>query len=280
MTALIPLLARPAPKADYRIPYGRLVPQFGDLWLPSRHGGSRLPLILFFHGGWWRSEYDLSYAAHLCAALKAEQIAVWSIEYRRLGETDGGWPATFLDTAAGFDHAAVLARTFPLDMERIYAMGHSAGAHLAFWNAGRKHIPCDSEIFCPPPPFSPQRVIALAGAVDLRSAIDLAKNSPFAHVQDRIHSFLGGGAADFPQRYQAANPAELLPFQVPQLILQGAKDDQIPPDLPVQFAARSLASGDAARVHIIPEADHFDLVDPMSSAWPAVLDAVKVSIFG
>ena len=57
----------------------------------------------------------------LCAALKAIGIAVWSIEYRRVGSTGGGWPMTFQDVAAGFDYAATLAKTYPLDLGRVIA---------------------------------------------------------------------------------------------------------------------------------------------------------------
>ncbi len=62
------LLSRTPPKADHRIPYGPGPQQFGDLWLPP--GPGKAPLLVFLHGGWWKSEYDLAYAGHLCSALR------------------------------------------------------------------------------------------------------------------------------------------------------------------------------------------------------------------
>jgi hypothetical protein len=35
--------------------------------------------VIFLHGGWWESEYDLEYAGHLCEALKIEGFATWAL---------------------------------------------------------------------------------------------------------------------------------------------------------------------------------------------------------
>ncbi len=74
------VLSRPAPSADHRISYGTGPFQFGDLWMPEAPDTVLLPLVVFYHGGWWKSEYDLGYAGHVCAALKKVGIAVWSVE--------------------------------------------------------------------------------------------------------------------------------------------------------------------------------------------------------
>ena len=131
---LADLLDRTPPRADRRIHYRPGDFQFGDLWLPA--GGAKRPLVVFLHGGWWRAQYDLAYGGHLCAALRAEGLAVWSVEYRRVGDAGGGWPGTFQDVAAGFDFVANLAEQFPIERTRVVAAGHSAGGHLAFWLAG------------------------------------------------------------------------------------------------------------------------------------------------
>ncbi len=81
--------------------------------------------------------------------------------------------------------------------------------------------------------------------------------------------------ADHPDRYKRANPGDLLPFNLPQLLLQGDQDDPIPPALPARWAQRSRSLGDAPRVTLIPSAGHFDGVDPESNAWPTVMNAVK-----
>lgn len=145
--------------ADHRIPYGPDASQFGDLWLPLRESQTSIPtphpLIVFFHGGWWKSAYDLGHASHLCAAFRRAGIAVWSIEYRRVGFTGGGWPHTFHDATAGLDFVTKLAKRYPLDPSRVITAGHSAGGHLALWVAGRYHINARSELFLPRPQVCP-----------------------------------------------------------------------------------------------------------------------------
>jgi acetyl esterase/lipase len=268
------ILTRPAPSADHRVHYGPGQYQFGDLWLPAHTASQRFPLMVFLHGGWWQSEYDLEYAGHLCAALKSIGIAVWSIEYRRVGSTGGGWPTTFQDVAAGFDYTATLAKSYPLNLDRVVAMGHSAGGHLAFWLAGRHHIPETSPIHDPQPKVALHGLIALAGAVDLRLTCDLSGDFTFAHDKYEVYSLMGGPPTEFQERYRAGNPGDLLPLNMPQILIQGSDDGQIPPQLPTRWAEIARRHGDAVTVTIVPGADHFDLVDPQSKAWPMVQSAV------
>ena len=174
------------PPADHRIHYGSGEHQFGDLRLPTEAAKRPMPLVVFVHGGWWQSEYDLTHGGHLCAALKSAGIATWSIEYRRVGSTGGGWPASFQDVAEGCDYVAALARNYPVDLGRVIAMGHSAGGHLAFWPADRHHISEARPIHQPQPKVALHGVIALAGAVDLRLIYDLAGYFTFAHDKHEV----------------------------------------------------------------------------------------------
>jgi len=52
--------------------------------------------------------------------------------------------------------------------------------------------------------------------------------------------------------------------------VQGTEDGQIPPQLPTRWADRAHRLGETVTVDIIPNADHFDIVDPQSKAWPRV----------
>lgn len=269
------VLDRTPPKADVRIAYGTLPDQFGELWLPPAGAGAKHPLAVFVHGGWWRSEYDLSTGNELCLALKHEGYAVWSIEYRRVGATGGGWPATFGDVAAGFDHAAVLGRSYPLDLTRVVALGHSAGGHLAFWLAGRHHIPHESPLASPGPQVALRGVIGLAGALDLRLTADLAGYTTFAHDKREVYALMGGSPEAVPDRYRVGNPGDLLPFNVPQAVIQGTEDGQIPPELPTRWAAMARGHGDEVEVLSVPGADHFDVIDPGSAVWPVLLKALR-----
>ncbi len=258
-----------------RVPYGRLNEQFGDLYLPSRQAGSRVPVVMFVHGGWWKNAYGLEYGGHLCEALKGAGVAAWSVEYRRVGDVGGGWPGTFQDVAAAFDYLKVLGTQYPLDLGRVVVAGHSAGGHLAFWLAGRPNVPEGSVLHQPQPALPMHGVVALAGAVDLRLTIDLAGWFSFAHDKREVVSFMGGTPRGVPERYRSGNPGDLLPITVPQWLLQGTKDDQIPPELPGRWAEKVRRSGEQVTVEMIAGADHFDVVDPKSKTWPTVMATLK-----
>jgi len=268
------LLDRPVLKPDHRIAYGNDPAQFGDLWLPAPTSKEPAPLLVFFHGGWWKSAYDLGYAGYLCRALRQAGIAVWSVEYRRRGETGGGWPTTFQDAAAGFDFAARLAATYPLDLSRVVVAGHSAGGHLAFWIAGRQHLEPTTSIYLRPQ-LALRGAIGLAGAVDLRLTIELAGDGPFAHDRDEVFGLMGGSPAEHPDRYRNGNPGDLLPLACPQVLVQGTVDDQIPAALPARWSSLAHSRGSQSAVHMQPGADHFDVVDPESRVWPQVIAHFK-----
>lgn len=272
------ILTRTPLTADHRIPYGTDASQFGDLWLPAGHGPHRT--VVFIHGGWWQSEYDLAYAGFPCNRLRQDGFAVWSLEYRRVGSTGGGWPATFEDVAAGFDHLTTLAGRYPLDLSRVIAIGHSAGGHLAFWLAGRHHIEATSVLYQPQPRIALSGVIALAGAVDLGLTIALSGSGEFAHDKDEVKSLMGGTPAEHPDRYRAGDPGELLPLGVPQVLIQGTNDQQIPPELPAMWSKKARRIGDSVTVTILPGADHFEIVDPDLTAFEPVRAAVRTLLIG
>ncbi|MDP9118363.1 MAG: alpha/beta hydrolase, partial [Actinomycetota bacterium] len=117
-----------------RSAYGTAQFQFGDLYRPS--GAAHPGVIVVIHGGFWRSQYDLTLGAPLALDLAARGYLTWNLEYRRVGG-GGGWPNTLADVAAGIDHLATLG----VDTSRVVAVGHSAGGQLAAWAAGRARLP-------------------------------------------------------------------------------------------------------------------------------------------
>ncbi len=267
------ILSRPTLPADHRLHYGSNEYQFGDLWLPAK-SNTPAPVIVFLHGGWWKSEYDLGYAGYLCDALRHAGIAVWSLEYRRVGSSGGGWPTTFQDVASGFEYLKEFAKKFPLDLSHVFTMGHSAGGHLAFWLAGRFHIDPHSPVAQPAPGISVKGAIALAGAVGLELTIRFS-HGVFSHDRREVIELMGGAPDEVPDRYRNGDPASLLPLVALQLLIQGTSDDQIPPQLPDAWAKLAQSRESHATVRMISGADHFDIVDPESKAWPEVMQAIR-----
>jgi acetyl esterase/lipase len=264
------LLALPQPPADHREPYGDAPQQFGELSLPAAEAAARPPhpVVLLVHGGCWRARWGLDHARSLAAALAREGFAVWSLEYRRLGDPGGGWPGTFADVGRGADHLRRLAERYPLDLGRVVAVGHSAGGHLVLWLAGRGRLPADSPLRVPEP-------LPLAGVVGLAPIADLAAAAAAQVCGDAIPELLGGAPGELPAIVRQASPRSLLPLGVPSRLIVGERDSIVPAALVADYAAAALQAGDDTGAEIVPSVGHFELVDPGSLAWPAVRDAVR-----
>ena len=254
-----------APRANRRIGYGPDPNQFGDLWLPAGQGSH--PVVVFIHGGYWRARYSLDHADFLCQALAESGFAVWNIEYRRVGQQGGGWPGTFHDVVQAIRHVRSLATTLPLDAQRVVLMGHSAGGHLALWAAGAPRLPA-ADGFGVAELLPLRAVIALAPVSDLRRAWELHLS------QDAAAELLGGSPNLMPERYAVASPIELLPLGVPQVLIHGTADDTVPFELSERYFAAANAAGDDCRLVTLPALGHFELIDPLSAAWPHVHGAV------
>jgi acetyl esterase/lipase len=86
----------PSSQSDYRILYGSNPSNFGDLRLPKavRPGPDGYPVLVFVHGGSWTADWKLAHTEQLVEALNMEGVATWSVEYRRLGNSAGGYPET------------------------------------------------------------------------------------------------------------------------------------------------------------------------------------------
>lgn len=265
------VLDRPAPPPGARLRYGGHPSEFGDLRLPDGPGPH--PVVINLHGGYWRSTYGLETQAHMAHALSLHGFATWNLEYRRLGE-GGGYPGTFESVARGTDFLVDLAASgaHPLDARRIVTLGFSAGGHLSLWLAARHRLSGASALHHLR--WAPGRPL-LRGAVGLAAPADLERASAMG-VSDRVvDAFMGGTPAEVPDRYAAASPAALLPLGIPQRLFHGTRDDSVPYALSVGYHARAVERGDPVELDLCEGAGHFELLDPDSAVFPAILTSVR-----
>ncbi|MFG2123445.1 alpha/beta hydrolase [Streptomyces sp. NPDC048710] len=251
--------------------YGEHPDQVADLFLPAAGPGPAVPLVLFFHGGFWRAEHDRQHVAGFARALAAQSgCAVASVEYRRVGG-GGGWPVTLTDTAEAVDrlpHLAAQAAPGRVDPARVVYAGHSAGGHLALWAALRHRLPDGAPGRAETPPVV-LGVLALAPTADLAWADELGSG------RGAVAAFLGGGRERVPDRYAAADPAALGVPAGRTVVVHGALDEALPVAMARRYAARAGAS-----LHELPGAGHFDVIDPDSVAWPVVTEALRTVVAG
>lgn len=243
-----------------RVTYGEHRSQFCERSLPAGEGPC--PVVVMLHGGWWRAQYGLQLSRPLAADLAERGWGVWNVEYRRVGD-GGGWPATVADVAAAIDSLAEDAHP-RFDLDRVVAVGQSAGGHLAFWAAGRPGLPADA------PGARPR--VALRGAVSQAGAVDLVELARLRVGEDAVQGFMGGEPAELADAYALASPAERLALGVPTLLVHGEADDAVPPAVSASFTERARTAGDDCELALIPGEDHGDLSDPRTQGWRAVLD--------
>lgn len=236
-----------------RVSYGSSRAQVADLGLPAGPGPH--PVAVLLHGGFWRVPYRRDQMAPLAGDLRHRGWATWNVEYRALGPRrrggGGGWPATCEDVAAAVDRLARVDA--PLDRARVVAIGHSAGGHLALWAAGRRDA-----------------AVPLAAAVGQGAVCDLELAARLHLSRDVVQAFCGGEPEEVPDAYRAASPARRLPAGIPQLLVHGEGDPNVPVELATSYARAARLAGDDVTLVVRPREGHFEHLDPTSGAWRAV----------
>lgn len=269
-----PQCAVPCPAVSrQRLEYGRRHGQHGDLWVPNGPPPAApgvWPVVVLLHGGFWRALYTKSLMTPLAAAVMDRGWAAWNLEYRRVGTIPGGgWPATFEDVVHGLDHLATVADTYRLDLTRVVAVGHSAGGHLALWAAGRGILAAGAPRAGPQGATPP--AVGLSGAVGLAPVADLVEAHRMGLGGGAVSRLMGGPPERHPKQYAVADPAQLLPLGVPQVLVHGDADGAVPPAMSRHYVERAAAAGDDATLVELAGVGHMELIDPASAAWSATV---------
>lgn len=243
------------------IAYGPDPSQFGQLWMPVAAAGP-VPVVVLIHGGFWRAEYGLDLMDGLAADLAGRGYAAWNIEYRRVGD-GGGYPETLDDVAAAIDALSTIAPDHGLDLTDVVFVGHSAGGHLALWAAGRSALAAGS------PGADPLVVPRLA--IGQGPVVDLIDGDRLGLGGGAVTDFMGGTAADHPDRYAIATPS--IVAGVKFAVVRGSRDQIVPAQFTLPMGEDPLHPTGISVVDV-DGADHFALIDPTSTAWQAVISLI------
>jgi acetyl esterase/lipase len=247
--------------------YGDDPNQFGRLHLPA--GGEPHPVLTVVHGGYWKDSKSLDNYPTLELVRHFEgRVAVWNVEYRRMGQPGGGWPGTFVDVGRAFDHLRELADEHGLDTERVTVVGHSAGGQLATWLACRRNVPADAP-FHAAEPLLPRAAISIGGIPDLALAWEggLGNDTILPRLMERPPT-------EAPDKYAATSPVELVPPACPVTLVHGLADVDVTPEQSRSFAAAAHAAGADCELIELEHADHFTMLQPGTDDWSALLQAL------
>ncbi len=194
-------------------------------------------------------------------------------EYRRTGQAGGGWPGTFDDVAAAVDILPGLAAKAAgglVDAAAVLLAGHSAGGHLALWAAARNRLPAGERWH--------SATSQVRGVLALAAVTDLAECDARGLGGGAVRLLMGGGPDRYPARYALADPARLVPLSALARLVHGADDEVVPCQLSTDYAALAASAGGEAVCSVLPGYGHFEVIDPLTGAWPHVLAALRALI--
>lgn len=229
--------------------YGPGPDRVADLLLPDGEGP--WPLAILLHGGFWRARFTRSIMDAIAIDLADRGWATWNVEYRRIG-TGGGAAETLADVREAIDALTELEDR--LDLDRVIAIGHSAGGQLALCAASNPTV---------------DAVVSLAGVCDMALAAQQGIGD------NAVLEFLGVTRCERPDVYALADPMRRLPTGTPVLLVHGDADDRVPVTLSRNYALAAAAAGDDCELLELAGVDHFALIDPRTAVWSAIADRLS-----
>ncbi|MGM0906727.1 MAG: alpha/beta hydrolase [Pseudomonadota bacterium] len=233
------VLELPSGSPDNTYSYGPHSSQFIQYWNASKKSDTAANVI-FIHGGCWLKDYDITHTNPASNALRNTGFNVWSIEYRRLGEEGGDWPASLNDVKAAINFIGKKLNGRPSAV-----MGHSAGGHLALLSTAND-TPASANV---------EAVIGLAAITDMVSYTQTEGSC------NRAALHLMKTAYNDPGDYQKASP-QTQKLHNNTWLIQGNADRIVP---------LSQTQNIDLETEILEGVGHFDLIHPHSSAWKAII---------
>lgn len=249
LTACSPLrVAEVLAPSDHRvlspdITYGDHPRQRLDVHQP-RSGGRPAPTIVFLYGGRWQEGSKRDYRL-LGNTLTRRGFVVVVPDYRLYPEVR--FPAWVGDGARAVRWTHENIRSFGGDPQRVFVVGHSAGAHTAALLAldesllGAAGVPAG----------------AVCGFVSLAGPVDTVWTAPDVQA-------LMGPPEGWPRTYPARHVDGTEP---PLLLLHGSRDGTVGPGNSVRLASHIRARGGSARSRVYPGVGHIGIVVALFAPW-------------
>jgi len=250
-----PVEYRQAPLTS--IAYGDDARQKLDIYLPKQNADGGSTVLIFFHGGSWHDGKREGYG-FLGRAFAARGFVTVIADYRKAPSVR--FPAFVQDTASAIAWVHANIAKYDGDADRIFIMGHSAGAHIAMMTALDPQWLAANKLT----PNVIKGVIGLAGPYDFlpltsdSSKIALGQWSNLTETQPITYA-----RGDAP----------------PLLLLTGDKDTVVKPRNSKILSEKIQALGGQQQLRIYPDVDHADIImavaRPFRQKAPIVTDVVN-----
>jgi len=185
-----------------------------DMYIP-RDIVKPAPLLVFIHGGGWKSGKRQDYLVYLVDFARKGFITA-TVSYRFV--KDSLYPACVGDINDAVQWFYKHAHVYGYDPDRIALIGGSAGGHLSMMAAyGWKNPYIENDT-------ANHRIKAV---VDIYGPVDFT--TKYARTHSLIRNFIGHSYEDAPELYRKASPLQYLDKDdPPTLILHGTSDMLLP----------------------------------------------------
>lgn len=223
-----------------------------DLYLPP--SSQKGPLIVWVHGGAWRSG---SRKEMPLGALVNASYPVASVDYRLSGVAR--FPAQIHDLKAAIRFLRARAGEYQLSAREIVMAGASAGGHLAaLVGVSNGHPELEGDLGVHQQESSAvQGIISFFGAANLTTILGQSTPHGLSVRVPALELLLGGQPEAHPKLARLASPV----FQVdhsdpPLLLLHGDQDAQMPVNQALELQGAYKAAGAPVQLEILSGAGH------------------------
>jgi acetyl esterase/lipase len=225
------------------IAYGSDPLQRLDVYVPEDAAVEPRPVVVFWHGGRWR-EGDKADYRFVGAALAESGYVTVVANYRHYPQVK--MPGFMQDAARAALFAAAHAHEYGGARERLYLMGHSAGAHLAaLLTLDPRHLEATG-----------QAAPHIAGVIGLSGPYDFL---PLLEPDDQ--DMFGP-----PPLYPESQPINFVRADAPPMLLvQGLNDETVKPKNSRNLAAALQALGVPVTLKLYPKVSHADTVAALTA---------------
>jgi acetyl esterase/lipase len=230
-------------KRHANIAYGAEPQHRLDVYVPNPAAAVPRAVLVFWHGGSWQFGDKADYRFVGAALAESGYVAVVA-NYRHYPQVK--MPGFIDDAARAALWAAAHAGEFGGDRQRLYLMGHSAGAHLAAL------VTLNTDYFAATGQPAPHiaGVIGLSGPYDF---LPLLK----ADVQDMFGP---------PQIYAQSQPINFVRADAPPMLLvHGLDDVTVRPKNSRNLATALSALGAPVTLKLYPKVSHADTVAALTT---------------
>lgn len=239
------------------VAYGTDARQKLDIYAPKALPGMPRPVLIFFHGGAWRDGEREGYG-FLGRAFASRGFVTVIADYRKAPKVR--FPAFVQDTAAAIAWVYGNIGKHDGDANRIFLMGHSAGAHIAMMAA-----------------LDPQWLAANKLTPDVvKGVIGLAGPYDFLPLTTESSKIALGQWPDLTETQPITYARSDAP---PLLLLTGDKDTVVKPRNSKALSRKIESLGGRQTLKIYPGVDHADIVmaiaRPFRKKAPVIADVVE-----